>query len=269
MNKVVSSDGTAIAYTRVGQGPPVVLVDGALCHRAAGPNTALAEALARDFTVYTYDRRGRGDSGDTPPAAGSAIDPRREIDDLAALVEEAGGDVRLYGISSGAALALAAAEAGVPVARLAVYEPPFIVDGSRPPIPADYQERLRELVGAGRRAEAVRYFMRSAVGLPAVMVAMMRFMPNWSGLKAVAHTLAYDAAFVTAYERGEPLPAGSWAGVTVPTLVIDGGKSPAWMRNGVRALAGTLPAARHRTLEGQTHLVKTAALAPVLTEFFR
>ncbi|NUW37364.1 alpha/beta hydrolase [Nonomuraea sp. SMC257] len=269
MNKVVSSDGTTIAYSRVGQGPSVVLVDGAMCHRAFGPNPALAEALARDFTVYTYDRRGRGDSGDAPPAAGAAIDPRREIDDLAALVEEAGGDVRLYGVSSGAALALAAADAGVPVAKLAVYEPPFIVDRSRPPIPADYQERLRELVAAGRRSEAVRYFMRSGVGMPAVMVAMMRLMPAWSGLKAVAHTLAYDAAFVTAYERGEPLPAGSWAGVTVPTLVIDGGKSPAWMRNGVRSLAETLPAARHRTLEGQTHMVKPAALAPVLTEFFR
>ncbi|GAA2285201.1 alpha/beta hydrolase [Nonomuraea roseoviolacea subsp. roseoviolacea] len=269
MNKVVSSDGTAIAYTRVGQGPPVVLVDGAMCHRAFGPNPALAEALARDFTVYTYDRRGRGDSGDTLPAAGSPIDPRREIDDLAALVEEAGGDVRLYGISSGAALALAAVDAGVPVAKLAVYEPPFIVDSSRPPIPADYEQHLRDLVAAGRRSEAIRYFMRAGVGLPAVMVAMMRFMPAWSRLKAVAHTLAYDAAFVTAYERGEPLPAGSWAGVTVPTLVVDGGKSPAWIRDAARALAETLPAARHRTLEGQTHQVKPAALAPVLTEFFR
>ncbi|MDR8414126.1 alpha/beta hydrolase [Nonomuraea sp. 3-1Str] len=268
MNNVVSSDGTVIAYDRVGQGPAVVLVDGAMCHRAAGPNPALAQALAARFTVYTYDRRGRGESGDIPSGREARFDPRDEIDDLAALVKEAGDDVRLYGISSGAALALAAVDAGLPVSRLAVYEPPFVVDGSRPPVPADFEERMRELVATGRRSDAVRSFMRAGVGLPAVMVAMMRLMPAWSGLKAVAHTLPYDLALAARYQRGEPIPAGTWAGVTVPTLVIDGGKSPAWMRDGVRAVAGALPAARHRTLEGQTHLVKADALAPVLAEFF-
>ncbi|MET7459540.1 hypothetical protein [Nonomuraea sp. NPDC005501] len=118
------------------------------------------------------------------------------------------------------------------------------MDGSRPPVPADFEERMRELVATGRRSDAVRSFMRAGVGLPAVMVAMMRLMPAWSGLKAVAHTLPYDLALAARYQRGEPIPAGTWAGVTVPTLVIDGGKSPAWMRDGVRAVAGTPPAAR-------------------------
>ncbi|NRQ37279.1 alpha/beta hydrolase, partial [Nonomuraea sp. NN258] len=136
------------------------------------------------------------------------------------------------------------------------------------PIPADYQRHLSDLVAAGRRGAAVRYFMRRGVNLPAPVVAMMPLMPAWSKLKAVAHTLPYDAAFVTAYERGLPLPAAAWASITATTLVIDGGKSPAWMRNGVKALASVLPGAAHRTLEGQTHIVKPEALAPVLKEFF-
>ncbi|MFF4197797.1 alpha/beta fold hydrolase [Nonomuraea sp. NPDC001831] len=258
-----SADGTPIAYERAGQGPAVILVDGALSFRGSSINGGLAEALAPDFTVYTYDRRGRGESGDTGPYA-----IEREVEDLAALVKEAGGPVRLYGTSSGAALALAAVQNGLPVERLALYEPPFVVDGTRAPVKDDYPRRLAALVAAGRRAEAVRMFMREGVGLPAVVVAMMRFMPAWARLKAVAHTLPYDTALVFPYQRGLPYPEGAWASVTVPTLVADGGKSPAWMRNSVAALAKALPAADHRTLDGQTHIVKPEALAPVLREFF-
>ncbi|TDC07817.1 alpha/beta hydrolase [Nonomuraea longispora] len=264
MDKVRSADGTPIAYTRVGHGPAVILVDGALSFRKQSINAALATALAGDFTVYTYDRRGRGESGDIPPYT-----TEREIEDLAALVAETGGPVRLYGTSSGAALALAAADAGVPVEKLALYEPPFIVDDTRPAIPADYERTLDELVAADRRAAAVRYFMRTGVGLPAVVVAMMRFMPAWSTLTSVAHTLPYDVAFVAPYEKGVPYPESSWAAVKTPTLVMDGGRSRPWIRNAARALAGLLPGAEHRTLDGQTHIVKAEALAPVLTEFFR
>ncbi|MFC4119084.1 alpha/beta fold hydrolase [Nonomuraea zeae] len=264
MSKVTSADGTSIAYTRAGQGPAVILVDGALSFRAQSINTDLATALAGHFTVYTYDRRGRGESGETPPST-----PEREIEDLAAIAAEAGGPVRLYGTSSGAALALAAVENGLPVERLALYEPPFIVDDTRPAIPADYLARLDELAAAGRRADMVRYFMRRGVGLPAPVVAMMRFMPAWSTLKAVAHTLPYDAALVAPYERGVPYPEGHWSSVKAPTLVMDGGKSQPWIRNAARSLAGLLPNAEHRTLEGQTHIVKPAALAPVLEGFFR
>ncbi|MFI9596971.1 alpha/beta fold hydrolase [Nonomuraea sp. NPDC052265] len=258
-----SADGTPIAYERAGQGPAVILVDGALSFRGSSINGGLADALAPDFTVYTYDRRGRGESGDTAPYA-----PEREIEDLAALAKAAGGPVRLYGISSGAAIALAAVANGLPVERLALYEPPFIVDGTRPSLGDDYVRRLEALVAADRRAEAVRLFMREGVGLPGVVVAMMRFMPAWARLKSVAHTLPYDTAFVSPHQRGESYPEGTWASVTVPTLVADGGKSPQWMRNSVGALAKTLPAADYRTLDGQTHIVKPEALAPVLKEFF-
>jgi pimeloyl-ACP methyl ester carboxylesterase len=264
MDKVTSKDGTQIAYDRIGQGPAVILVDGAMCHRAAGPNPALAKELARSFTVYTYDRRGRGDSGDTAP-----FSPEREIEDLAALVEEAGGTAFLYGISSGAALAMAAVESGLPVSKVAVYEAPFVVDDTRPPIPDDYERRIEEMVATGRRGQAVSYFMRKGVNLPGVVVAMMRFMPAWSGIKAIVHTLPYDVAFVADYEHGKPLPAAPWASVKIPTLVICGSKSPLWMRNAMRAWAEVLPNAEHRTLDGQTHIVKAPALAPVLEGFFR
>ncbi|MEU4578278.1 alpha/beta fold hydrolase [Nonomuraea sp. NPDC023979] len=262
-NTVTSQDGTTIAYTRVGHGPAVILVDGAMCHRASGPNPALAAELAGSHTVYTYDRRGRGGSGDTAPFA-----VEREIDDLAALIEAIGEPVFLYGISSGAALALAATAAGLPVTKVAVYEPPFVVDGTRAPMPHDYEERIRDFIAAGRPADAIRYFMRTGVGLPGIMVAMMRLMPGWSGMKAIAHTLAYDAAFVARFGQGKPLPEHEWDAVKVPALVIDGGKSPAWIRNGAADLARVLPDAAARTLDGQTHLVKARVLAPVLKGFF-
>ncbi|MFI6602192.1 alpha/beta fold hydrolase [Nonomuraea sp. NPDC050536] len=263
MDRITSKDGTPIALDRLGEGPSVVLVDGALCHRKAGPNGALAQALAKHFTVYTYDRRGRGDSGDTLPFA-----PEREIEDLAAVIDAAGGYARVYGISSGAALALEAAESGLPITKLAVFEPPFFVDATRPPIPADYVRHMDELVATGRRGKAVKYFMRAGVKLPAPVVALMPLMPAWSGLKAVAHTLPYDVSFVADYEQGRPYPADAWANVTIPAIAIDGGKSPAWMRTAVRTLAEHLPNADYVTLPGQTHIVKAEALAPVLERFF-
>ncbi|MEV4105039.1 alpha/beta fold hydrolase [Nonomuraea sp. NPDC049649] len=263
MTTVTSRDGTPIAYSRTGQGPALLLVDGAMCYRASGPSTPLAERLTGDYTVYTYDRRGRGESGDTPPYA-----PEREVEDIAALIELIGEPVFLYGISSGAALALAAAASGLPVSKVAVYEPPFVVDGTRPPMPADYTATLESLLAAGKPGAAIRYFMREGVGLPAPMVALMPLVPGWSGMKKVARTLPYDAAFVTEFAQGRPLPEGRWDGVKMPALVVDGGKSPAWIRNGTRDLARVLPDAEHRTLDGQTHMVKPDVLAPVLKEFF-
>ena len=261
--RVVSRDGTPIAFSRTGRGPAVILVDGAFGTRQFGPNEPLAPVLAEHFTVYTYDRRGRGDSGDTQPYA-----VEREIEDLDAIVEAAGGSAHVYGISSGAALALAAANSGVPIRRLALFEAPFVVDDTRPPVPEGYLEELNELIAAGRRGPAVKLFMRKAVGVPGIFVAMMQIMPAWSKLKGVAHTVPYDAAILGDTGLGRPLPADRWASVTVPTLVMDGGKSPLWMRNAMRALADTLPDARHRTLEKQMHVVKPKAIGPVLVEFF-
>jgi pimeloyl-ACP methyl ester carboxylesterase len=261
MPTVTSADGTTIAYERVGQGPPLVLVDGALCYRASGPSGPLAAALADRFTVHTYDRRGRGDSGDTPPYA-----IEREVEDVAALVAAAGGRPAVYGISSGAALALEAAARGVPMTRLALYEAPYVVDDSRAPVDAAYVARMDELAGTAPGA-AVRHFMRNGVGLPAVVAVLMRLMPGWSKLTAVAHTLPYDTALTADLQGGRPLPRDRWSGVDVPTLVIAGTKSPAWIQQAMRELAEVVPGARHHRLEGQTHMVKPAALAPVLTDF--
>lgn len=259
---VKSKDGTTIAYETTGSGPPLVLVDGALCYRDCGPSRPLADQLAGHFTVITYDRRGRGESGDAGPYA-----VEREVEDLEALIEAAGGSAHLYGISSGGALALDAAKRDIGVDRLAVYEAPFILDDSRPPIDRDYVSRLNGFLVAERPGDAVRLFMRQ-VGVPAFFVKLMRFMPAWSKLKGAAHTLPYDAAVMQGTQDGRPLPAGRWSDVTVPTLVVAGGKSDAWMHHGMRELADALPNVRLETLEGQNHMVKPKALAPMLAEFF-
>ncbi|MGW4519563.1 alpha/beta fold hydrolase [Amycolatopsis sp. NPDC004378] len=260
MSTTVSADGTRIGYTRAGSGPALVLVDGAMCYRGSSPNDALAKELAARFTVYTFDRRGRGESTDTGPYS-----VEREVEDVAALIKEAGGEAFLFGISSGAALALEAART-LPVPKLAVYEPPFVVDTSRPRVPPDYPTRLASALQAGNRGEAVKMFMTEGVGLSGVTVALMRIMPFWSKLKRVAHTIPYDTALMGDHQSGKPLPPSGWP--EVPTLAADGARSPAWMRNGVSSLAKVLPSAEYRTLPGQTHIVKAAALAPVLTEFF-
>jgi pimeloyl-ACP methyl ester carboxylesterase len=262
MNTVRSADGTTIAYTRAGQGPPLILIDGALCSRSFGPMPKLAEQLTPHFTVYTYDRRGRGESGDTAPYAAD-----REVEDIEALVALAGETVYLHGTSSGAALALDAAKRLPAIGKLAVYEPPFIVDDTRAPMPDGFLARLNRLLADGRRGDVVKAFMR-LVGTPAIFTAVMPITPVWPKLKAVATTLPYDIAILQDHQRGMPFTAGEWAGVKVPTLVAVGGKSPAWMTNATRALADALPDASYRTLPGQNHMVKAQALAPVLTEFF-
>ena len=262
MHTVRSKDGTPIAFDRSGSGPALIVVDGALCYRASGPSGPLAALLADRFTVFTYDRRGRGDSGDTKPYA---ID--REIDDLDALIREAGGSAFVYGISSGAALALEAAHRGLAIPKLALYESPCIVDDTHAPLPADFLTRLNAAVAENRRGDAVKMFLR-LVDLPAVALLIMPLMPAWSKLKAVAHTLPYDITIVQENQQGRPFAAGRWAGAAMPTLAMDGSRSPAWMRNGMKALAGALPNATFRTLEDQTHMVKAPALAPVLTQFF-
>jgi pimeloyl-ACP methyl ester carboxylesterase len=262
METVRSKDGTTIAYDRIGHGPALILVDGALCYRASGPMEALGVELAPHFTVIRYDRRGRGDSTDSPPYR-----LEREIEDLDALITAAGGSAFVCGLSSGAALALEAAARGLPVRKLALYEAPFIVDNSRPPLPADFMTRLNAALAENRRGDAVGQFLK-VVGVPGFGVAMMRLLPAWSKLKAVAHTLPYDLSIVGDYQQGRPLPADRWSSLRASALVLDGGKSPAWMRTATASLASVLPGARYVTLAGQTHMVKAKALAPVLTEFF-
>jgi pimeloyl-ACP methyl ester carboxylesterase len=265
MNTVRSTDGTTIAFTRAGQGPPLILVDGALCSRSFGPMPKLADQLAPHFTVYTYDRRGRGGSGDSDP--GTPYSPDREVEDIEALAGLAGDTVYLHGTSSGAALALEAAKSVPSIRKLAVYEPPFIVDDTRAPMPDDYLPRLNGLLADGRRGDAIKMFMRF-VGTSAAFTAVMPLTPVWPKLKAAAPTLPYDLTMLHDYQQGAPLTPADWAAVKVPTLVAVGGKSPAWMTNATRALADVLPDAAYRTLPGQNHMVKAQAIAPVLTEFF-
>lgn len=258
-----SADGTTIAYDRRGSGPAVILVGGAFQYRAFDPRTAqAAELLGGHFTVVHYDRRGRGGSGDTPPYA-----TEREVEDLAALIREVGGSAMLYGHSSGAVLALDAVVAGLPVTKLALYEPPFIVDDSRS-LPGDYRKRLAELVAEDRRGDAVEYFMTVAVGLPPENVAGLRQAPHWAGFEAVAHTLPYDAELMEGTLDSRPLPTDRWPGVTVPVLIGDGGASAQQMHSAADALAELLPGARRVTFEGQAHGIEPAVVVPALVEFF-
>lgn len=263
MNTVTSADGTTIAYETVGDGPPLVLVDGALCYRSFGPARPLAKHLADTYRVHLYDRRGRGDSGNTPPYA---VD--REIEDVAAVIDAAGGSAFVYGISSGAALALAAANAGLPIKRLAVYEAPFLLDENAPPEPPTYRADLERALSEGRRGDAVAMFMRM-VGAPSMMVKVMKLTPAWRKLKGVAHTLPYDHDVLADARAGQPLPEDRYAEVARPVLSMAGGKSPEWMRTAMQQVAAVLPDAEYRTIEGQTHMLKPQAVAPLLRSFFR
>ncbi|MFG1941761.1 alpha/beta fold hydrolase [Nonomuraea sp. NPDC048826] len=254
MPEITSPDGTVIGYERSGDGPALILVDGAMCDRAAGPMRPLAALLSSSFTVYAYDRRGRGESTDTLPYA-----PAREVEDLQALIAEAGGEAYVYGISSGAALALRAAATGPGITRLALYEPPFI-EG---PGNAAYTARLRELLAAGRAGDAVALFM-AHVGMPPQAVDGMRAQPMFAVLEAIAPTLAYDDELL----GGGRVPGDLASAITVPTLVLSGGAGPDELQGAAKATADAIPTAEHRTLDGQTHDVQADALAPALTAFF-
>ncbi len=261
MDKVYSRDGTAIAFDRVGNGPALILVNGALSKRSDA--ASLAADLSPHFSVFTYDRRGRGESGDTAPYA-----VEREIEDLNSLIAEAGGSAFVYGHSSGAVLALKTARLpGSSINKLAVYEPPILVDNSRPGLPENYLTRLTELVAAGRRGEAVAYFMTEGLLVPAEQLAQMQKAPIWPVFEAMAHTLVYDNTIAADTMNGKPLARDQWSSVTMPTLVMDGGTSPAYMHNGAQALLNVLPNARHQRFPGQGHGAANAVLVPVLVDF--
>jgi pimeloyl-ACP methyl ester carboxylesterase len=259
MNKVTSKDGTQIAYDKRGEGPAVILVDGALCHRAFGPMPRLSELLSSQFTVINYDRRGRGDSSDTQPYA-----LEREIEDIDALIEAAGESVYMFGTSSGACLALeAASQFGGKIKKLAMYEPPYNSEPAARQAWKEYRQGLDELLPAGRRGDAAALFMRS-VGTPDQQIEGMRQSPIWPMFEAVAPTLAYDAAALGA-DRSIPVERASK--VSVPVLVMNGTAIP-FMLDTANELAEVIPNAEHKTLEGQTHDVSLEVLTPVVLEFF-
>jgi pimeloyl-ACP methyl ester carboxylesterase len=256
MDYVTSNDGTRIAFDRLGKGPPVVLVSGGSVDRSN--NAPVAELLADQFLVFNYDRRGRGPSGDTPPYS-----VEREVEDIQAVIGAAGGSAFLYGTSSGAALALEAAAGGLPITKLALWEPPYILDPDRRP-PADTAKTFEKLVSSGRRGDAVEFFMVDVVGMPAEFVKQSRTQPWWAATEALAHTLAYDATIMGDYSP----PVDRAALVKAPTLVIAGEASFPFMRETAEALAKAIPNGETRTLEGQTHDVAPKAIVPVLEEFF-
>lgn len=265
MKTVISKDGTRIAYEQTGSGPAVILVNGAFSYRQYPGALALAAWLAERFTVINYDRRGRGDSGDTQPYA-----VEREIEDIDALIGAAGGSACVWGMSSGAVLALKAAEAGLNINKLALFEPPFRVDTSAPLPPADFIAHVTGLIAQNRRGDAVRYFMTKGMGAPGFVMVMMRLMPGvWSRLTAVANTLPYDALLLDGYASGKPLPAGAFAKVTVPALVMSGDKSVETLQNASKALANVLPNATYRSLAGVSHTNPDMSLiAPVVADYF-
>src|SRR5438067_8487618 len=259
MRTVLSRDGTAIAFDQSGQGPALILVAGATATRLA--EVSLAAALAPHFTMFAYDRRGRGESGFTAPYA-----VEREVEDIDALITEAGGSAFVYGTSGPGVLCMEAAARGLSpkMKKLAVWEPPYILEGSRPPVPQDYQEQLAQLLREGRKGDMIELFLTKAVGMPAEFVAPMRQSPFWADQEAFAPTLIYDATLMSDFS----LPRERIAKATVETLVIDGG-TVAWMSQAAQAAADTLPHAHRRTIAGQPHNVADEAMAPVLREYFQ
>ena len=262
MKTVTSKDGTTIAYDQSGQGPVVILVDGALQYRAFDQGMAqLADLLSPHFTVIHYDRRGRGDSTDTLPYA-----VMREIEDIETLVDAAGGNASLYGISSGAALAMEAAiELGSRIQKLAMYEPPYNDDQSAQRAWREYTKKLGALLSEGRQGDAVGLFMMF-VGMPEDQLEGMHHHPMWPLWEAVGRTLAYDHTAILGEDASVPVERA--ARVTVPTLLMNGSESFPFMEETARQLAQAMPHAQHRILPGQTHEVSSEAIAPVLIEFF-
>ena len=257
---VTSADGTTIAVERAGEGPPVILVGGAFNDRSTV--AGLAAVLSADFTAVTYDRRGRGASGDS---AAYAAD--REIDDLAAVISYAGGPAGVFGHSSGAVLALEAAARGLDITKVAAYEPTYVIEGTRPRPGDDLASRLRALLDQGDRDGAVALFQAEVVGLPAQIIDGMRGSPMWGWFTGLAHTLPYD---VILCGPGMRLPAGRLAGITLPVLAMGGGASPPWLPAAARAAADAVPGGRYVTLDGQDHgvLQQPDALRPLLTSYF-
>ena len=250
MGTVTSRDGTRIAFDQAGAGPAIILVVGAFNDRATG--APLARSLEQHFTVLNYDRRGRGESGDTAPYA-----IEREIEDIDALIAQAGGSAGVFGYSSGAILALRAAAQGLAISQLALFEPPPTGAKAGQLVP-----QLAEFIAAGRRGDAVELFQTEAVGIPAAVVAQMRNSPFRPALEKMAHTLVYESTILRS------LPTVLIASVRVPLLVIDGEESPTVMRQAAQSLAESLPDGRYRTLKGQSHDIVPAVVAPVLEEFF-
>lgn len=251
---VTSADGTRIEYERTGEGPPLVMVDAAGSYRGFGPMTGLSDLLAAGHTVFTYDRRGRGASGDAPPYL---VD--REVEDLAAVVDAAGGTASIYAFSSGGLLAMQAVVAGLSIPRMVLFEPPIQMEADPPP-ESDLTREMVRLIEAGRPDEAAMHFQRS-IGVPAEILDGMRDQPFWPDFVAVAHTLVYDC------KLSDATSLDTAAKVTVPALILDSQGSSDDLTGWAASVAAAMPSASHLSMEGEWHGIPHEALAPVVTEF--
>lgn len=262
MQHVTSKDGTTIVYDRIGEGPALVIVGGLLDGRSQ--QAGLAQLLASHFTVYNFDRRGHGESGDNPPYA-----VEREVEDISAILDVAGGSAFVYGTSGCAVLTMEVAARGLSarMKKLALWEPPYIVDDSRPPAPQDYMQQMTQLWREGRRGDMIKFFFSKGVSMPADFVEMMPQFPGWASQEAHAHTLIYDGILM-GNDDFMQLPKERLAKATPEALVIDGG-TWAWMSHASDAVAATLPNARRYTIAGQPHNVADEAMTPVLIEYFQ
>lgn len=262
---VKSADGTTLAYSQWGDGDPIVIIDGATAYRAVTPeNAKVGELLAGSFRVINYDRRGRGESGDTAPYT---VD--RELEDLAAIIAGPGEGrpATVFAWSSAGFLALNAVQAGVPIARLALFEPPAVADDSRPPLPADYIERLDAAIAAGEPGDAAELFLTAAVLMPPDVVAGMRDSDMWPGLEAVAPTISYDGRQIGEAMSGSPLSTERWNRVDIPILIMHGNGTWPFLAAGARAVAALLSTATLKPVPGENHSTTAEVLAPELRAF--
>lgn len=263
MAKVISKDGTQIAYDKTGKGPALVLVDGAFCYRDNGVSPRLVPLLSDFYTVYTYDRRGRGESTDTKPYS-----VEREIEDLEAMVKATQESPFVCGFSSGAALLLQSVSKGLPVKKIALFEPPYtVVNGNDVAPPKEAAAKLVSLTEKNKKSEAVKYFMTSVMGMPSIVVALFKLFGKslWKKNESVSHTLSYEIAVMGDFS----VPKEMAAKVRVPTVVIGGEKSPRKLFNAVKAVGASIPGAELKVLKGQSHNVSMKVLAPVLIDFFK
>lgn len=256
-----SADGTAIGFDRYGDGPAVIFIGGATEYRTPGQvTTQAAQQLAeRGYTTIDYDRRGRGQSGDTPPWS---LD--REVDDLMALLEGIDAPIALYTSSSGATVALAAIGAGADVTKLALYEPPFFKGIHL----TEHLTSLQLLLNAGDNDAAARYNLTNVVGLPSTAVEKMAREPWWADLVNVAPTLLYDLTAVHEINV-DPRWARRWSAVEVPAVVYSGQHTFPGLTQAADDVAAALPDAKRVVLAGQGHKPAPEAIVPSLADFLR
>jgi pimeloyl-ACP methyl ester carboxylesterase len=261
MQKVISKDGTEIAFDKLGTGSPVILVGGAMLFRRFAQMVELSERLSSNFTVINYDRRGRGDSGDTLPYS-----VQREVEDLEALIQFAGGSSAVFGISSGAALAIEAATSGLNITKLALYEPPFVAEDTEEirNDPNKYLNEVQKLIAENKRSDAVKAFLR-IVGVPSFIRLILPLMPGWKNGLTVAHTLPYDFMIL----KGMAVPMKALATLKIPTLVMNGGATAPRLMKAAEATSRAISNSTYQVLPKQRHDVAPSVLADAITQFFK